>query len=242
MRGLPRAGRRARRGHGRCDRKIIVFGPKSHTPGCSARTRIAWAAMHRTPRMIGPSSAHAASNVACASCHQLHAAKDPVQSAATQIEVCTGCHQAQHADLFKLSHHPLREGKMACTSCHSPHGSTAPAQLVKNTVNETCTSCHAEYRGPFLWEHQPVTEDCSNCHDAHGSAQPALLKLRPPFLCQTCHEGAGHPSIVNTPAGIAGRRCPKRVSARRRLHQLSFAGPRLEPSVGPRLHAIGATP
>jgi DmsE family decaheme c-type cytochrome len=98
----------------------------------------------------------------------------------------------------------MREGQMACTDCHSPHGSTAPAQLVKNTVNETCTSCHAEYRGPFLWEHQPVTEDCSTCHEPHGSAQPALLKMRAPFLCQTCHEGAGHPSIANTPKGLTG--------------------------------------
>jgi DmsE family decaheme c-type cytochrome len=154
------------------------------------------------------SSAHAASNVACTSCHRLHTPKDPVQTAAGQIEVCAGCHQAEHADLDKLSRHPLREGKMACTSCHSPHGSTAPAQLVRNTVNETCTSCHAEYRGPFLWEHQPVAEDCSNCHDAHGSAQPALLKMRPPFLCQTCHEGAGHPSMVNTPQGLPGSGAP----------------------------------
>ena len=153
-------------------------------------------------------SAHAASDVACASCHRLHAAKDPVRTAATQIEVCSTCHQAQAADLLKPSHHPLREGKMACTACHSPHGSTAPMQLVKNTVNETCTSCHSEYRGPFLWEHQPVTEDCSNCHNAHGSVQPALLKLRPPFLCQTCHEGAGHPSIVNTPQGLPGGSSP----------------------------------
>lgn len=149
-------------------------------------------------------SAHAASDVACASCHTMHTAKDPVRTAAGQVEVCTSCHQAQRVDLFKPSHHPLREGKMACTSCHSPHGSTAPSQLVKNTVTETCTSCHAEYRGPFLWEHQPVAEDCANCHDPHGSAQPALLKLRPPFLCQTCHEGAGHPSIANTPQGLAG--------------------------------------
>ena len=149
-------------------------------------------------------SAHAVNDVACASCHTMHTAKDAVRTAAGQVEVCTSCHQAQRVDLFKPSHHPLREGKMACTSCHSPHGSTAPAQLVKNTVTETCTSCHAEYRGPFLWEHQPVAEDCANCHDPHGSAQPALLKLRPPFLCQTCHEGAGHPSIANTPQGLAG--------------------------------------
>ena len=58
--------------------------------------------------------------------------------------------------------------------------------------------------GRSLWEHQPVSEDCTNCHDPHGSAQPALLKMRPPFLCQTCHEGAGHPSIVNTPQGLPG--------------------------------------
>ncbi len=150
------------------------------------------------------SSAHAASDVACASCHRMHATQDPVQATATQVEVCGTCHQAQHTDLLKPSHHPLSEDTMACTSCHSPHGSTAPAQLVKNTVNETCTSCHAQFRGPFLWEHQPVAESCTNCHDPHGSAQPALLKLRPPFLCQTCHEGAGHPSIVNTPKGLAG--------------------------------------
>jgi len=150
------------------------------------------------------SSAHAARDVACASCHKLHAARDPVRTASAQIEICGACHQAQHTSLLQLSRHPLREGKMACTSCHSPHGSTARAQLVKNTVNETCTSCHAEYRGPFLWEHQPVAEDCSNCHDAHGSVQPALLKMRPPFLCQSCHEGVGHPSIANTPQGLTG--------------------------------------
>jgi DmsE family decaheme c-type cytochrome len=150
------------------------------------------------------SGAHAAGDVACADCHKLHAAEDPVRLAVSQTEVCGSCHQAQRMDLFKPFHHPLREGKMTCTSCHSPHGSTAPAQLVKNTVVETCTACHAEYRGPFLWEHQPVTEDCGNCHEPHGSAQASLLKLRTPFLCQTCHEGLGHPSIVNTPQGLPG--------------------------------------
>jgi len=183
------------------------FGPKAATP--VTRQNAACLGCHQSNAAHDwASSAHAASDVACASCHRLHSPKDPVQTATGQIEVCTGCHQAEHADLDRLSRHPLREGKMACTSCHSPHGSTAPAQLVRNTVNETCTSCHAEYRGPFLWEHQPVAEDCSNCHDAHGSAQPALLKMRPPFLCQTCHEGAGHPSMVNTPQGLPGGGAP----------------------------------
>jgi DmsE family decaheme c-type cytochrome len=182
---------------------MVVFGPKS--PSTVAQQNANCLGCHQSNAAHDwASSAHAASNLTCVSCHTLHVAKDPVLSTVTQIEVCTACHQAQHTDLFKPSHHPLREGKMACTSCHSPHGSTAPAQLVKNTVNETCTSCHAEYRGPFLWEHQPVTEDCSNCHEPHGSAQPALLKMRTPFLCQTCHEGAGHPSIFNTPQGLPG--------------------------------------
>ena len=182
---------------------IIDFGPRALASparqnaqclGChQSNTAHQWAA-----------SQHAAGNVPCAACHTLHAPRDPVLATATQAEVCTSCHQAEHTDLFKPSHHPLREGKMACTSCHAPHGSQGPFLLVGNTVTETCTSCHSEYRGPFLWEHQPVAEDCSNCHSAHGSAQPALLKTRPPFLCQQCHEGAGHPSIFNGPQGLPG--------------------------------------
>jgi len=186
---------------------MVDFGPKASAPATKQNAQCLGCHQSNAAHDWA-SSAHAASDVACASCHTLHVAKDPVQTAATQIGVCSTCHQAQHADLLKPSHHPLLEGTMACTSCHSPHGSTAPAQLVKNTVNETCTTCHAQYRGPFLWEHQPATEDCTNCHDPHGSAQPALLKLRPPFLCQTCHEGAGHPSIVNTPKGLAGSASP----------------------------------
>ena len=179
------------------------FGPKALTPA-PQQNAVCLGCHQSNAAHDWASSAHAASDVACASCHKLHSAQG---SGADRSHPDRGLHRlssgAAHRSA-KPSHHPLREGKMACTSCHSPHGSTAPAQLVKNTVNETCTTCHAEYRGPFLWEHQPVTEDCTNCHDPHGSAQPALLKMRPPFLCQTCHEGAGHPSIVNTPQGLPG--------------------------------------
>lgn len=182
---------------------IIDFGPHAHASAAQQNARCL--ACHQSNAAHDwASSAHAAQGLACASCHRGHAAKDPVLTTSSQIELCTTCHQAQGTDLLKLSHHPLREDKMACTACHSPHGSSAPAQLVKNTINETCTSCHAEYRGPFLWEHQPVTEDCTTCHQPHGSAQPALLKQRPPFLCQACHEGAGHPSIAPTLGGLPG--------------------------------------
>jgi DmsE family decaheme c-type cytochrome len=182
---------------------IVDFGPHAAAP--VARQNAMCLGCHRANAAHDwDASAHAANGVACAGCHTLHAAQDPVRTADGQIEVCAGCHQTQQTDLLKLSHHPLREGKMACTACHSPHGSTAPAQLVRNTTNETCTTCHAEFRGPFLWEHQPVTENCDNCHEPHGSAQPALLKVRTPFLCQQCHEGAGHPSVANTPQGLPG--------------------------------------
>lgn len=182
---------------------MVDFGSKAHaTP---AQQNAQCLGCHETNAAHDwAGSVHAANGVACTSCHTLHTLKDPMQGAASQVAVCSGCHRAAGADLFKPSHHPLREGKMACTACHAPHGSAAPAGLNRNTVTETCTTCHAEYRGPFLWEHQPVAEDCSNCHLAHGSAQPSLLTLRTPLLCQTCHQGQGHPSIVNSPAGLAG--------------------------------------
>ena len=91
--------------------------------------------------------------------------------------------------------------------------------------------------GRFCGNISPSRRTARNCHDPHGSAQPALLKMRTPFLCQTCHEGAGHPSIANTPQGLPGGDA-ERVSPQRRLHQLSFPGPRLESPVGPRIDAL----
>ena len=96
--------------------------------------------------------------------------------------------------MSKPSRHPVREGKMSCSDCHSPHGSPAPKQLVRVTVNETCYTCHMEKRGPFINNHQPVSEDCGICHNPHGTTAPNLLKSRPPFLCQECHEATRHVS------------------------------------------------
>ena len=65
-----------------------------------------------------------------------------------------------------------------------------------STVNDTCYTCHAEKRGPYLWEHAPVREDCTICHAPHGSTQPGMLKMRGPWLCQTCHSWEFHPSSL----------------------------------------------
>lgn len=133
--------------------------------------------------------AHQVADVACTSCHVSHTAHDKVLAKTTQPEVCFTCHKEQRAQTRKFSHHPIAEGKVACSDCHNPHGSAGPKSLNKNTVTETCYTCHAEKRGPFLWEHQPVTEDCSNCHTPHGSNITPLLKSRAPFLCDECHDG-----------------------------------------------------
>lgn len=135
-------------------------------------------------------SQHAANDVACNNCHKVHAEHDAVRDKRTQAEVCFTCHKNERADTHKVSTHPLAAGKMTCSDCHNLHGSAGPKLLKKNTLNETCFTCHAEKRGPFLWEHQPVTEDCSSCHTPHGSNITPLLKSRAPFMCSECHDGA----------------------------------------------------
>lgn len=147
--------------------------------------------------------AHQVNDLSCTSCHETHTSHDKVRDKVTQPEVCFTCHKEQRAQTHKFSHHPIVEGKVACAECHNPHGSQSAKLMNKNTVNETCYTCHAEKRGPFLWEHQPVTEDCSTCHTPHGSNITPLLKSRSPFLCQECHDGA-HNSKVPAAGNAAG--------------------------------------
>lgn len=166
--------------------------------GCHAsNTRHQWAA-----------SGHASAGLSCADCHKVHDPADKVLRTGTQSEVCFGCHKTQHANSLKPYAHPIRQGEMACSSCHQPHNTTTRAALKGATANETCYSCHADLRGPFVWEHAPVSEDCTLCHDQHGSIHPAMLKQRPPFLCQTCHSASGHPSVAYGPSGLPGGSTP----------------------------------
>lgn len=173
------------------------FGKNSATP--SAEKNQACLSCHRgDKRTHWQGSQHEKNDVACSSCHQIHAPHDKVMNKQTQAEVCFTCHKEQRAESHKISTHPVIAGKVVCSSCHNLHGSSGPKLLVKNTVNETCWTCHAEKRGPFLWEHQPATEDCMSCHTPHGSNITPLLKTRAPFMCQECHDGS-HAS--GTPVG-----------------------------------------
>jgi DmsE family decaheme c-type cytochrome len=146
-------------------------------------------------------SLHATQDVACTSCHQVHTGHDKVRDKRTQPEVCFTCHKQQRVDIDKPSHHPITEGKMACSDCHNPHGSTGPKMMIKDSVTATCYTCHPEKRGPFVHNHAPVKEDCSICHNPHGTVANSMLKTRPPFLCQQCHDPSNH---LGTIPGVAG--------------------------------------
>ena len=144
-------------------------------------------------QMFWGGSTHANRDVACTNCHQIHTDHDRARDKETQTEVCFACHKQQRAEMNRPSHHPVPEGLMACSDCHNPHGSAGPSQLKRDSVNETCYTCHMEKRGPFVHNHQPVTEDCTICHNAHGTIVSNLLKYRPPYLCHECHSVTGHP-------------------------------------------------
>lgn len=137
-------------------------------------------------------SQHDQAGVACVNCHQVHSGHDRVRDKSTQAEVCYACHKEQRAQMNRPSRHPVKEGLVACSDCHNTHGSAGPKLLVKDSVVDTCYSCHMEKRGPFIYNHQPVTEDCGNCHNPHGTVAPNLLKVQAPFLCQSCHEATSH--------------------------------------------------
>lgn len=153
-------------------------------------------------RMHWRGSAHDFAELPCTACHDIHARQDSVLATITQPNVCFGCHVEQRAQLQRRSHHPVREGLMTCSDCHNSHGSVADNLLSASNLLEACTECHAEKRGPFLWEHQPVSEDCTNCHNPHGSTQARLLSVRQPFLCQGCHQEVFHPSSLYSGTGV----------------------------------------
>ena len=174
--------------------------------------------------MTGP---HSSNSVRCTDCHQVHQKQPPGKEAASldfdtstlgrnsavaemvpetkvmmesrerQNENCLRCHQAQRAQMSMPYHHPLREGKMGCVDCHDPHGGSGGKNLRVANVNELCLGCHAQYRGPFAYQHPPVTENCLICHTPHGSPNTNLLSVSEPALCLQCH--AGHHNGAGLP-------------------------------------------
>lgn len=149
---------------------------------------------------------HQRGDLACTDCHTVHEKRDPMTLASSQSKVCLGCHVQERASIHRAYSHPVRFGEMTCTDCHGAHGGLNESLLSSPTVNQNCFECHAEMRGPFLWEHEPVTEDCTLCHQPHGSNNPGMLTRRAPLLCQQCHSRMGHPSIGQTTEGLPSGR------------------------------------
>ena len=172
------------------------------------------------------SGVHAANGVRCVDCHQIHGdagksaairearfdtaahgaadaaqispeATPMVQPRSVINNACLKCHATERAQLSMPYHHPLREGKMSCVDCHDAHGGTAGKNLRMANTNELCLSCHAQYRGPFAYQHPPVSESCMHCHNAHGSPNTNLLQVSEPALCLQCH--AGHHNGASLP-------------------------------------------
>ena len=179
----------------------VRFGAKGSASGTQNETCLTCHTAGQRAHWQG--SEHQRSDLACTSCHQVHTHRDRVLAKETQVEVCTTCHQTQGAQIHRISTHPLLEGRMSCSDCHNPHGSLGPNLMAKDSINETCYTCHAERRGPFLWEHSPVSENCTSCHTPHGSNNAAQLVKRTPWLCQECHT-ADHARDVNSAANLPG--------------------------------------
>ena len=166
---------------------------------------------------------HAARDVACTSCHKVHTAHDPVRDKVTQSDVCFACHKEQRVQINRPSRHPIREGMMRAPTATTRTARPARA-MVRDNVNDTCYTCHMEKRGPFVRKHQPVQENCAICHNPHGTTIASLLRQRPPFLCQQCHEPTSH-------RGKAGERArtstgTSRARARAGLPELPHQHPR----------------
>ena len=192
-----------RQGEGMPDR---TFDKKSTTP-VAVRNEACLACHQKDDAVLShwAGSTHQLQNLACTSCHQVHVAHDPVLGKRTQPKVCFTCHKEQRAQVNRPSHHPIPEGKVTCSDCHSPMGSVGPHLLKRASVNDTCYTCHMEKRGPFVHNHEPVTEDCTNCHNPHGTVVENMLKMRPPMLCHQCHSPhGGYPLQLLSQQGITG--------------------------------------
>ncbi len=186
--------------------ELAIIDAKSQSSVCQqcheGGKRFAW--------KTGP---HQGADVSCTSCHVVMEKKSDraLLSTATAGETCFTCHADVKGDMNKMSHHPVREGRLDCASCHNVHGST-PGLLTKPTLNETCFTCHADKRGPFVWEHAPVRESCANCHTPHGSNQRSLLNGKDSFVCLNCHSYGGHINLprynrVSNPYGSGCTNC-----------------------------------
>lgn len=111
--------------------------------------------------------------------------------------LCFQCHLDKKAESRLPFRHPIAEGKMACADCHNSHGTDARpwSSTSLEGINGKCFECHKEQRGPFVFEHEAVSEGCTTCHKVHGSIHDKMLIARDNNLCLRCHTQMDFPDI-----------------------------------------------
>jgi len=184
------------KGHADSGDPALIKNPKKMKP--ADVSDICTSCHNRASHALWEGSQHFQRNLTCTTCHSVHAPKgEPQLVARTEKELCATCHRPIVNRQHRFSHMPAREGGLTCSSCHNPHGSTN-VRLLKagTTIDESCTSCHTDKRGPYLWEHAPVSESCTTCHEPHGTNNERMLVSKLPFLCQRCHVTSRHPPTV----------------------------------------------
>jgi DmsE family decaheme c-type cytochrome len=167
---------------------IIVFGKEKEARPAEEQSKQCLACHAKTPALaMWNSGIHKRQDVSCANCHGIHKEKN-----VRDPETCFACHKDIKAEVNKLYHHPIKEGKVVCADCHNPHGTQSHGQIKADNINQLCYKCHVDKRGPYIWEHPPVEENCLICHNPHGSNNTRMLTEHQPQLCQSCHEGTSH--------------------------------------------------
>ena len=206
------------KGRGVVPGQMITFAKDDPTP-VEQRNARCLACHERRAHLFWRGSPHERNDVACTDCHTVMERRTAKAALSRDnvVEVCAQCHMVRRAQILRVSHMPIPEGKMSCTDCHNPHGTATPAMLKYDSPNDTCYACHADKRGPFLWEHPPVAENCMNCHEPHGSNHQSMLKAITFRLCQRCHEQSGHPGMPFNPGvrHVFNRGC---VNCHARIH------------------------
>jgi DmsE family decaheme c-type cytochrome len=158
--------------------------------------------------MFWRGSAHDNAGVGCLSCHAMHSPveRGKLMAEKSEAETCFRCHANVRKAALQRSRHLFRDERgayrMQCAACHDSHGTQTERLISANSINDKCYSCHQDKRGPMLWEHSPVRENCMNCHTPHGSNNDALLTMRRPQLCQSCHIQQRHQTNPGRPNAL----------------------------------------
>ena len=178
-------------------------------------------------------SQHDQRNIGCVTCHSVHASKGPSQlKARTVMEQCATCHRRRHQQAAPVQPHAGagRGDDVLVVPQRAWQHQRASCCAAGTTIDESCTSCHTDKRGPYLWEHAPVSESCVTCHDPHGSNNDRMLVSKLPFLCQRCHVTSRHPPTVYDGFQL-NNTSERQQDLRPRLYQLPSDGARLERAV-----------